>query len=284
MTRFPRAFANRRLRRTGCLALAVLLASAGCGGGLPLLHPARTLPQAEVRAFAGFSDNVAVGSFSTALRAAINEAAANSSSPGAPGTDVTYAQGALALASVAPGISPVAGARVGLGEQFEAGLEYTGRAIRADARRSFELGGHWSLSAGAAGSAALFGQQSGTSLPNVDIGALHGWGADVPVTVGYESDGGIYMLWAGARAGWEHIDVTGLASEPGGTLGSPPISLSADRWWTGGLLGLAVGFRHVHVAAELDVSYADVEGEYNETHATLRGATVAPAAALWWRF
>lgn len=251
---------------------------------MPLLHPAQTLPQGAVRAFAGFSDDVAVGSFATALRAATNDAAANPSAPGPPGSDPTYARGALIAASVAPGLAPIAGARVGLGEQFEAGLAYTGRAIRADARRSFDLGGHWSLGVGAGGSAVLFGQTQGTTLPNVDLGAVHGWGADVPVQVGYESDAGLYMVWAGARAGAEHVDVGALESQAGGSLGAPPISLSATRFWAGGLLGAALGFRHIHVAVELDVSYADVEGDYNETHATVRGPTLAPAAALWWRF
>ncbi|HXX69332.1 MAG TPA: hypothetical protein VEK07_19260 [Polyangiaceae bacterium] len=278
MGRFHLAFANK------AFAPLALLTLAGCGGGLPLLHPARALPQSSVRAFAGFSDNVAAASFSSALRAAINDAAANPGAPGAPGSDPTYARGALVAASVAPGLAPVAGARVGLGEQFEAGLAYTGRAIRGDVRRSFDLGHHWTLGAGVGGSAALFGDAQGTTLPNVDLGALHGWGADVPVQLGYESDGGLYMAWIGARAGWEHVDIGALASQPGGSLGAPPISLSATRFWTGGLVGVAVGFWHVHVAVELDVSYASVEGDYNETHASVEGATLAPAAALWWRF
>ena len=67
-------------------------------------------------------------------------------------------------------------------------------------------------------------------------------------------------------------------------LGTPPISLSATRFWGGGLVGVAVGFRHVHVAMELDASYATVTGEYNDTHARVQGVTLAPAAALWWLF
>lgn len=251
---------------------------------MPLLHPAKTLPQGSVRAFAGFSDNVAVAGFANAIRGAINDAAANPNVPGPPGSDITYARGALVAASVAPGLAPVAGARVGLGEQFEAGLAYTGRAIRADVRRSFELGGRWSLGVGVGGSATVFGQAQGTSLPNVDLEAVHGWGADIPVQVGYESDAGLYMFWVGARGGWEHVEVGSLESEAGGNLGAPPVPLSANRFWTGGLVGAALGFRHVHVAVELDVSYANVEGDYNDTHVAVQGVSLAPAAALWWRF
>jgi hypothetical protein len=180
----------------------------GCGGGLPLLHPAQTLRLGDVRALAGFSSNVAVGELASATRNAVNEAAGNPNAP-TPG-DVTYAQGALVAASIGPGLAPIAGARVGVGAQSEAGLVYTGRAVRADIRHSFELSDTWALSVGAGGSAALYGRDEQSSVPNVDLGRLHGWGADVPVLIGYESDGDLYMLWMGARGGWEHVDVHAL--------------------------------------------------------------------------
>jgi hypothetical protein len=266
------------------LVLAALLAlvSCGCGGGLPLLHPARTLPPGEVRAFAGFSGNVPVGSLASAMR----DAESDPNGGTAPqGSDPTYAKGALVAASIAPGLAPVGGARVGVGWQSEGGLAYTGRAVRADLRHSIDLSTHWSLSLGVAGSAALYGHQEGSSLENVSLSQLHGWGADVPVLVGYESDGGLYMLWAGARGGGEHVDISDVTSEPKSvTLGSPPIALSATRFWGGGLVGFAVGFRHIHVAFELDVAYATITGTYNDTPATVSGLTIAPATALWWRF
>ncbi len=119
-------------------ALALLGYASGCGGGLPLLHPAATLPAGEVRAAAGFSGNVATGSFADALKGAQNEASAISGAPGPLTTDETYAKGALVAASVAPGLAPLVGARIGIGSHFEGGLMYTGRGMRADVRRSFE--------------------------------------------------------------------------------------------------------------------------------------------------
>ncbi len=102
----------------------------------------------------------------------------------------------------------------------------------------------------------------------------------MPVLVGYQSDGDLYMLWMGARGGWEHVDVDDLTSEPGSAqLGTPPISLSATRFWAGGLLGVAVGFRHVHVAMELDVSYASVTGDYDQTHAHVAGGHARPGCS-----
>src|SRR5580698_9641741 len=153
------------------LRFALLLACAtGCGGGMPLLHPAQTLRLGDVRALAGFSSNVAVGELSSATRNAVNQAAANPNEP-TPG-NVTYAEGALVAASIGPGLAPIAGARVGVGSQSEAGLVYTGRAVRADIRHSFELSDTWALSVGAGGSAALYGRDEQSSVPNVDLGRL----------------------------------------------------------------------------------------------------------------
>jgi len=171
-----------------------------------------------------------------------------------------------------------------VGAQVEGGLAYTGRSIRADVRRSFDLSPRWALSVGAGGSAALYGHQDGVVLPDVDLGELHGWGADVPVLVGYRSEGDLYMLWLGVRGGWEHVDISEVSSDNGITLGQAPVSLSATRFWGGALVGFAVGFRHVHVGVELDASYASVSGDYDDTHVQVSGITLAPATALWWRF
>lgn len=268
-------------------ALIASTAITGCGGGAPLLHPAQTLGTGDVRVAGGVSAHVVPGSLGEDLRRARDIAARDvtgQSSPGAPGTNPEYAKGALVAAAVAPGLAPFLGARVGVGNRFEGGLAYTGRALRADMRRSFD-DGPWSLSLGLGGSAALYGREQGTDLPNVELGALHGYGADLPVLVGWQSVGGLYTLWAGPRGGFEHIAVETLTSEPKDvTLGVPPIRLEATRWYAGGVLGIATGFNRVHVALEAAVAYQVVTGTYNANEVTVRGLTLTPASALWWTF
>lgn len=268
-------------RRAACAAgLACLpLCGAGCGGGLPLLHPARVLPRGEVQAAGGFSGTIAPGALGSAVENAANEAAAN---PGTVPTDTTFARGALVAASVAPGLAPFVGARVGLGVQSEAGLAYTGRAARADVRHAFDLSDAWTLSVGVGGSGALNDHGSAQVLPNVALNDLTGWGADVPVLLGYSSEGDLYSFWFGPRAGWEHVSIRLASSET--PLGAQPISLSATRFWGGAVVGAAVGFRHVHVAVELDASYANITGEYGGTNAQVSGVSLAPSTALWWHF
>ncbi len=162
--------------------------------------------------------------------------------------------------------------------------------MRADLRRTLPLATGWAASIGAGGLAVLGAGMEGGDLPGVDVASLHGWGADVPIVVGFESDGQLYQVWVGARAGWEHVDV----SAPGAQAGAAPNgaiaatgatrATRATRLWAGGLLGLAVGFRHVHVAIELDASYASIAGEYADVHTSVQGLALAPASAVWWHF
>ena len=256
----------------------------GCGGGTPLLHPARTLPSGDIRVASGVSANVAAGSLADDLRVAKDVASKDPTVPGAPGTNPAYAKGALVAAAIAPGLAPFIGARVGVGNQYEGGITYTGRAVRADLRRSFDSG-KFSFSAGLGLTAALYGRQAGSDLPNVDLAALHGYGFDIPLLAGWESSGGIYKVWGGGRGGFEHDVIEQLRSEPNpAPLTAQPIHLDADRAWGGAVVGVATGFNHVHVALEFSAAYQVVNGNYNDNHVTVRGITLAPATALWWSF
>jgi hypothetical protein len=269
-------------RLRGLLAL-LGAASVGCGGGAPLLHPARTLDAWKVRASGGFSANFVPGSLGSEL----NAARAESPPPGPMVTfpkTPTYAQGALIAAVVAPGVAPYASARVGLGQQFELGLTYTGRAARVDARHAWTWN-HVSLSLGAGATYLFYGDPDGASLPNIDVNSTQGFGLDVPVLVGWESRAGIVSLWAGARGGFDHagisdtsgIEYPGPPSDPAGG----PSELNATRFYGGGLVGAAAGFRHVHVALEFDAAYQSISGRFFLTNATAAGLTLVPAAALW---
>lgn len=276
------------MARSAFAAVAALAAAAvslaGCAGGSPLLHPARALDTGVVRAAGGVSANVAAGSIAEDLRNAREEAAKNPDVPGVPGSDATYARGALVAATVAPGLAPFVAARVGAGNRFEGGIAYTGRGARIDLRRSFDSG-PLSFSAGLGVSGAFYGRQQGSPLPNVELVALHGYGADVPLLFGWESDAGLYQAWVGLRAGIEQNTIENLSSEPKSVIfAGAPIRLSATRLWGGGLLGVGTGFRHIHVAAELSLAYQSAVGEYNATHVAIRGVTLTPATALWWTF
>jgi hypothetical protein len=255
-------------------ALAAAIGT-GCGGGVPLMHPARTLDAGNVRAAAGVSANFAVGSLGSDRNAAAAEVGGLQA---APQNDPTYAKGALVQAVVAPGLAPFGSARVGLGAQFEAGLTYMGRGARVDLRRSFSWN-QLSLSHGAGLSYLFYGSEPEGALPYLDLNSIHGYGADIPVLIGWESGARLFMVWAGVRAGWDHAEISALTSEPPAP--NSEVELSATRFYGGGVVGLSAGFRHVHVALEFDVAYQTISGAYFEAQTTVAGISAAPAGALW---
>ncbi len=154
------------------------------------------MPLGQVRITTGVSANVAAMGFADALG---NSRDASANAEG----DAARSRANLITAAIGPGVAPVVSARAGLGAQYEGGVSYTGRAVRADVRRSMNLFPHWALSAGLGGSAVLGGHDAVDA--GYDLGRLRGAGADIPVLVGYESDGGLYAAWLGVRGGWDEV-------------------------------------------------------------------------------
>lgn len=248
----------------------------GCGAGAPLLHPAHVLAPGDVRAAAGLSAEALVGDPSRALKdaQAIDTAMA-------PTADKQYVRGATSLVSLSPGIAPYVSARVGLGNAFEGGLTYTGRGARIDARHAFAISKSTAFSIGAGLDGTFAGGSLATKLRDVDAGSLRGFGFDVPALIGWRSVGGIYQAWAGIRGGYMRHFIASVTSEPKNT---GPIPLEADQAHVGGLVGVATGFRHIHVALELEVGFQYISGHLANTSAEVMGASLTPATAVWWDF
>ena len=251
------------------LAAALLGFATGCAGGAPLLHPAHVLPPGEVSAGAGLS-----GTFILTPRAV-----PASTPPGASGVaaDAT----ALELAeiedlTVASGVAPWVGGRVGIDGGNEAGLSYTGRTLRVDGRHAFDLGAP-TLSVGLGASAILARRPD--SGP--DASSVYGGGIDVPVLLGFRTSGDIYALWLGPRIGYSLIRgklQRGTASDPNQ---SPTlVDASARHLQLGFVLGMRAGFRHVHVAVEVGAAYPRADGDVNGAALELEHAALAPGGGL----
>jgi len=268
-----------RARRIVFLLGAALL---HCGGATPLLHPAQALATGDVRGAAGIAARAVVGDLGTSLSQATNAAAAAAAQSTTPSIDTTYAKGALVAATMAPDLSPVAGARVGVGSQFEGGIMYTGRGARIDLRRAFGHG-TWALSVGLGLDTAFSGRQT-DALAGVDNANLLGFGGDVPILAGYQSTSGLYYAWIGARVGYEHDTIQPRGEQTVPAPSQPAPTLAGDRVFVGGLLGVAMGFRHVHVALELEADYATVSGTFGGVSARVDGLSLTPASAVWWDF
>ncbi|MBK9260287.1 MAG: hypothetical protein IPM54_10670 [Polyangiaceae bacterium] len=248
----PRRNVYLRFFLTTLAPLAILCVS-GCGGGLPLLHSAHVLPPGRVSAGAGLSGQVVLQDL-----------------PSAAGTDQSSLETQVQNSTIAPAIAPWVSARVGIAGSNEAGLSYTGRAIRLDARHSFKLNkkNSLALSAGLGGEVLLVGRpRTGSQDPQ----SLLGGGVDLPILFGWRSTAGLYSAWIGPRPGISFIQ--GAFAD--GT------AFSARDGRLGFVGGLSLGFRQIHVAMELGGAFHFVNALVDETQRIeFTQFTLTPAGAL----
>jgi hypothetical protein len=249
--------------------------AAGCGGGSPLLHGAQTLPAKTARWGAGVSATFAAGGASDAVAAA--RATATTPTPSAD-RDRVILQGAAVSAAMAPAVAPWVSGRVGLENRMEAGLAYTGRSVRLDGRHAFEWD-RLAISVGLAGSVLLAGPPEDKTAQStyIELDRQRGWGVDLPVLLGWQDKTGIVTVWAGPRGGFEKIAAAlTLPMDTPARTGD----LSAQRWYVGPVTGLAIGFRHVHAAAEIAAYYQNVRATALGFSVKANGVALVPAAAL----
>lgn len=262
----------------------------GCGGGLPLLHPAQVLPAGATSLSAGMGSHWVGGQANREIDSARAATAA-----GQPVTNLPAAP-AVAAAVWSPGLFPWVSMRLGLGGENEAGAAYTGRRARIDARHAF-VSGRWALSLGAGAGLGLAHASSmnsdgsstfGSSEPiaGLDTSGARAFTFDAPVILGWRSSADIARLWFGLRPTFEHdYGSLTLAS----TTTTTQMDFTADAATISGLVGLAMGLRPLYVAMELSVGECHARGSMSGTpggnaggSASLSAITFTPAAALIW--
>jgi hypothetical protein len=212
-----------------------------------------------------------------------------------PEEEQAYAEGAVAHVLFAPGLAPWVGARAGIGYETEAGLTYTGRSARIDARHAFETE-EVALSAGA-GLSAVLSRRGATdddptardqAVPGLDPSPLSGWGVDVPILVGWRSNAELVQVWGGVRGGYERVlgDVI-LRVDLDPDI-EDTASFDASRWYGSGIVGMMVSIDPVWVGVELATTFGRASGELAIGGSTLTGKSTAlslsPAAAIGGRF
>lgn len=234
------------------LLLAAVLALGGCAGGMPLMHPAKTLPAGEVQLGAGVAGQLTGVSTSGDL---------NSS--------------ALDELAVAPGVAPWASGRVGISGDNEGQISYSGRSVRAGFRHAFPVG-PLHLSAGVGGNALL-----PRALDDNDVTKAFGGGADVPLILGWSSTADLYSVWGGARGGFNILSGQVLPSRvDAASIEGDNIPFKGRSWFMGGLVGASVGFRTFHATLEVDVSYLRADGTFGEEEVGLDQLVISPGGAF----
>jgi hypothetical protein len=252
------------------LACALL---AGCGGGAPLLHPAHPLPPGEISVGAGLSGQLALLPLTAPAGTTLN-------------------QSSLQILTVGPGVAPWAAGRIGFEGSNEAGLTYSGRTLRLDGRHAFLFGkgGNLAISVGLGASALMAERPSSDQASGVaGSGGVFGGGADLPVLLGFRSTGDLYAIWFGPRGGFELLSGRTQFAD---STGMPELyDVSGKHFYAGLTLGARVGFRHVHLALEVNAAYHHADGSFQtsasgstpagpSTSSSVQQLSITPAGAL----
>jgi hypothetical protein len=243
------------IRRLGPAALLVT----GCGAGVPLLHAPHPLDPGELSLGAGFSGQMVRGPMETRL--SIQEQDESS----VESTD--RALGAVLRATQAASLAPWMGARVGIGNQSDVGLTYTGREVRTDAQYAWTFGA-WAVSAGA-GFGVIFSRQprvdeEGAADGRARADTQTGFGLDVPLLVGWRSTPDVVQAWTGLRGGYERLGGNLHLESEASESTSSSLDATVRRWYIGPVLGASVGVEPVWVTFELAAAYQLLRGDLRE--------------------
>lgn len=167
------------------------------------------------------------------------------------------------------GVVPVAYARLGAADEMDIGLMAAGTTVRLDVRKERVLEEDTTRRAFVYAIAPYVG-----FLP--DRGEINGhatrFGVDVPLTYGLDI-GGIYEAWVGPRLQLEGL--VGAFDDGGGN--DQDTALFILR--TGGVAGIAAGFRRVHALFELSFAWEHQWGE-SGTRVSRGGLVLTPAFGL----
>lgn len=214
----------------------------GCAPAMPSFAGGSTVPTGRTDLATGAAYRIPVGDLSPAAV-----------SPGEPGAELDHA-----LSFGAPGgATPLVFVRHGLGSRADLGVEATASSARAHLRGRLPLGT----------ASLLFGIAPHVGVAHDDTSAVR-LGGTVPLVLAIDLFS-LYEAWIGARITVEHIR---------GDLGALPVSLTGLR--TGGVVGLAVGFRRFHVMMELGVDHELWTGDLGDNAIDANGLVLTPAFAV----
>jgi len=166
------------------------------------------------------------------------------------------------------GVTPLAYARAGVAPHWDVGLSAASTTLRGELRGELLLDAKSSLRPALLVAAAVFGG------PVHDDGAFRGGrvGAGLPLLLVLDASS-LVELWVGPRVRIERV-----WAEIGP--GDAPVDGAATGIGLGGVIGVAVGFRHLHALAELSAAWERWSGTFDGDAALASGVVLTPAFGL----
>ena len=285
------------------LPLLFLALAPGCASTLSTQQTARTLAPGQVQVTGGAGFFIPVGSLVRVVDDGIHqgEAARDAVEDDRPYTLSEEAQQELLTAGVAlmvapPGVNPELMVRVGVVDRLDVGLRYSGISLRGDLKfllahggddvgRYLELGQRsYDMSLGVGVSRHFFSSPVLDVLEVVKMGEFSRYDVEVPLYLSADW-GDIFKLYAAPKYIYSRTRLDARLvnyAEQGKPVSGFDATLPATvgSHFVGSTLGIAVGYRYVHLYAEVTGGYFRSRPRLFGMERDLGGVTVMPSVGL----
>ncbi|WP_426752357.1 hypothetical protein [Myxococcus sp. Y35] len=275
----------------------------GCASTLSTQQTARTLAPGQVQVTGGVGVFVPVGTLIKVVDAGIDEgeAARDAVEDDRPYTLSEEAQQRLLTAGVAlmvapPGANPELMIRMGVVDRVDVGLRYSGIALRGDVKVLLAHGGDdvgrflepgqrsYDLALGIGVSRHFFSSPVLDVLEVVEMGDFSRYDVEVPLYLSADW-GDIFKLYAAPKYIYSRtrldarlVDYAQQGKPVSGFDASLPATVGSHFF--GSTVGLAVGYRYVHLYAELTAGYFRSRPQLFGMERDLGGVTLMPSVGL----
>jgi hypothetical protein len=283
--------------------LLALLALTGCASSLSSLQTAKPLAPGQFQASAGMGVFVPAGQLTTVAQQGITQGRAvydaiqkEESYALSEEDAVTLLTAGAALAVAPPGTNNELMVRAGLVENLDVGLRLTTSSVRLDGKWRLAHGGNASpllrehertsldLAIGLGVSRHLFKSPVLDVLEVVEMDDFSRYDVEVPLYLSFDV-GDIFKAYAvpkyvfsRTRMDQKLVDF----SQDGKELTGFDVVLPArvNSHFAGATLGVAVGYKYVHLYAELTAGYTHCRPSFFGQERDLGGVTLYPAIGL----
>lgn len=267
------------------LVLLAVLAS-GCATALSSFQPAHVPEQGHVQAEAGIDVSVPTGTIIKTIDAAETLESVAETRDLTEAEKVAIIEAGANLALNPPAALAHAGLAVAPFERWEVGVRYAAGAWRLGVRHQLlkQDDDGIDLSVGLGGSRGTQSYPIEDVLDTLEVEEFTRWNVDVPVTLGKHGD--FYRWWTGPRLLYTTMSSSIILKLPPDEV--EVASVEGDGLYVGGMLGGAIGYKVIFLAAELTVaqlfSGADLTLLGDTRRVDLDSLVIYPAVGLMGEF
>jgi hypothetical protein len=288
---------------TSLRLLPLALLATGCASTLSTMQTAVPLEPKQIQVSVGMGAYAPLGTIWDVAKLG-KEQASRIKDVVAEGEDYTLTEedqqrllgAGISLAVAPPGVNYELMARTGLVKNLDVGVRYSSTQLRADVKYRFLHGGDEraelhqvertskDLAIGLALSRQIFSGPLVNALSFVKLDDFSRWDLEVPLYASIDV-GDVFKLYAAPKYVYGRTSIAQRlvdAEDEAGRIvnlpGTVPSRVDSHFW--GSTFGVAVGYRYVHLFAELTGGYTSAKADVLGRERDLGGVTLYPAIGL----